>query len=203
MPRIFHPRIFSFLGKDEAGKEHAMKKPLLNKCFAGLTAGFAILALTGCPSGNSTKKVVGTVTKKTVETAKGVFSGISEGIDEGRKQTTGVDGASVATTFAEMQGKVSFEILSVEDDETRGAVIVTLGLANETDAPIRVSGLAASDQVMLLDKSGYVARVQRAPTNVTIPAMAKEKARLEFTGKAADFATLRLLGGEVSLNERE
>lgn len=176
-----------------------MKTVSQRKIFACLAAVFAALLLTGCPSGNTTKKAVGTVTRKTVETAKGVFSGIAEGVDEGRKQTTGVDGASVVTTFAEMQERVGCEILGIEDDTTRGVVIVTLGLANETDAPIRVSGLASSDQVMLLDKSGYVTRIRRAPSEVTIPAKAKEKAQLEFNGKAADFVTLRLLGGEVSL----
>ena len=160
---------------------------------------FAILALTGCPSGDSTKKAVGTVTRKTVETAKGVFSGVAEGIDEGRKQTTGVDGASVVTTFAEMQDKVRCEILGIEENAENDMVMITLGLANDTDAPIRVSGLGASDQVMLLDKSGYVGRVRRAPMDVTIPAKAKEKAVLVFNGKVKDFVTLRIIGGEISL----
>jgi len=153
--------------------------------------------LSSCSCGDTARSVASTLTEKTVETAKGAAAGVTSGIEEGRKGTVGLDGAQVLTSWSDMKGKASVEILSVKGDET-GTVEVTLGVSNSTDQPIRLTGLTGQS-VMLLDKDGYISRLERGPLELTVPQHAKDKAALVFKGKAADFVTLRLLGGELAM----
>ncbi|MDR2981272.1 MAG: hypothetical protein LBV12_03390 [Puniceicoccales bacterium] len=155
----------------------------------------AVFCLTGCP-GESTKKAVSTVTGKTVENVKGTFAGISEGIDEGRKQVIGPDGAIVLTSLVGMDGKLSAEILKVEQGSP-SYIFVTVGFANETEQDYRLTKIF--DTAMLLDKEGYVTRLSGDIDDVTVPAKAKDKTTLKFEGTLGNFAKIRISGKDYPL----
>ena len=170
----------------------------LSKLFSFALLSSASLLLVGCPSGDDTKKVVGAATKKTIGSAKGALSGIAEGIEEGRKETVGIDGARVISKYAEMQNLVGLEILSLEGSEG-GSATITLGFANSAEHPVRITFANRATDVMLLDHDGYVTRLDHGPLEITIPAKAKDKAEFSFALPAAKAATLRFLGHDISL----
>lgn len=169
-----------------------------SKVFPFALLASASLLLTGCPSGDDTKKVVGAATKKTIGSAKGALSGIAEGIEEGRKETVGIDGAKVISKYAEMQGLVGLEILTVTDD-AQGRATLTIGFANSAEHPVRLTLPNQSSDIMLLDQDGYVARLSHGPMEITIPPKAKDKAEFSFELPAAKAATLRFLGQDIPL----
>lgn len=168
------------------------------KFFSCALLSAASLLLAGCPSGDDTKKAVGTATQKTVGAAKGALSGIAEGIEEGRKETTGLDGAKVVSKYAEMEGIIGLEILAVADNES-GRATLTLGFANSAEHPVRITFPNPSSDIMLLDHDGYVTRLSHGPLEVTIPAKAKDKAEFSFEMPAAKAANLRFLGQDIPL----
>jgi hypothetical protein len=164
--------------------------------------GCSALAFAGCPSGDSTKKAVAAVTKKTVGATKSALAGVAEGIDEGRKEAVGRDGAHIVTTYAEITKLLGIELLAVGADD-KGHLRVTLGFANNADRPVCVSGWSAKSEIMVLDKNGYVKRLTTDLKEFTIPAKAKDKVDFLFDNVAPDDAvTMRFFEGEISLKKK-
>ncbi len=155
------------------------------------------LALFGC-SGESARKAASKVTGKTVETVKGVFTGVSEGVDEGRKQTVGTDGAIVLSTPQEMADKVDVSIYRLSET-TSGNAEVTLALSNLLDQPVRISGLAHGHNMVMLDADSFAIALISRERDVTIPPKAKERATFVFNSPASKCKTFRLFGREVAL----
>jgi hypothetical protein len=156
------------------------------------------LAFTACPSSESTKNAVAVVTKKTVGVTKSAIAGVAEGIDAGRKETVGFDGAHVVSTYAEITKLLTIELLKADADD-KGHLRVTLGFANDTDAPVRLSGWSAKAEILVLDKNGYVKRLTNDLPQTTIPAKAKDKVDFLFDIAPEDAVTMRFFEGEISL----
>ncbi|MDR3229601.1 MAG: hypothetical protein LBT53_09420 [Puniceicoccales bacterium] len=170
--------------------------------FIGALLACAGLVFTGCPSGESTKNAVAAAAKKTVGVAKSAVAGVAQGVDEGRKETVGLDGAHVVSTYAEITKLLGIELLKVGADD-KGHLRVTLGFANNTDTPVRMSGWGTKTEILVLDKDGYVKRLTKDLPEITIPAKAKDKVDFHFDIAPDKAVTMRFFEGEISLVTKE
>jgi hypothetical protein len=156
-------------------------------------AGF--FALSAC-SGDFWRGCTATVVGKTIETTKEVSSGVAEGIEDGRKSGQSVDGATLATNMADLQGIGSISVFSIDAAAEGETSQVVLALENTSDAPLRVTGIA----VTVLDKDGFVQKPTGAPTReITVPPRAKERATFDFALKSDAIGTVRLWDEDLVL----
>lgn len=155
------------------------------------------LMLLGC-SGEKTRKTTSKVTGKTVENIKGMLTGVVDGVEEGRKQTIGLDGALVVTTKEDLAGKVGISVYRLEDNPS-GNAMLTFALSNQLDVPVRVSGLAQGHNMVMLDPEGFAITLVSRERDITIPPRAKERAAFIFGAPASQCKTFRLFGEEVAL----
>ncbi len=153
----------------------------------------AMFALSGC-SGDFWRGCTSTVVGKTVETTKEVTTGVAEGIEEGRKAGKSVDGATLVASYADLEGIGAVSVHEVTG--VPGAAIVVLALDNQSDAPLRFSGL----EVTVLDKDGFV---QRAGTGallqITVPPRAKERGEFRFAVSPDEVGTVRLWEEDLTM----
>ena len=151
---------------------------------------FALLACSGDLLRSCTSAVVG----ETVEATKEVTKGVSEGIADGRKKGASVDGAHLVSTWEELDGVGEITVFAVEP-EAEGAKVV-LAVANAADAPMRIIRL----EVGALDVDGFVLKAERgAPTEITVPAAAKDKLEVRFGVPPEKLGTIRVWGRDLPI----
>lgn len=158
------------------------------------------LALPGLAHADARDTVKG-VTSKIVSWGKDVAGGVSEGVDSGRKDTTGTDGAQVVGSHEELAQHGEVAILSLGPGPSDGTVEVVLGIANDSDQPIRLAELD-DDALLLIDRDGYATRLVATadnPAELTVPAAARIKQRFVFAGKVEQAAAVRLWRHDYSV----
>ncbi|MBD9479973.1 hypothetical protein [Pseudoxanthomonas sp. PXM02] len=157
---------------------------------------FSIAYLLVACSGDNAEKAASGAVSKAVELAKGAATGASKGVEEGRKASTSIDGAVIVSSGDELKAALTGTVLSADKDESAR---VTLGFANDGDAPVRVTELSQGNHVTGLDSEGYACSTVQAVDEFTVPAKAKLKVEFGFqcTGKA--LATVRLYDVEYAV----
>jgi len=148
--------------------------------------------LAACSGDNAEKAASGAVSKA-VELAKGAATGASKGVEEGRKASTSVDGALIISSGDELKTALTGTVLGVTTD---GTTSVTLGFANEGDAPVRVTELSQGNHVTALDGEGYACSTLRAGDEFTVPPKAKLKVEMSFQCTDKALAAVRVYGVE-------
>ncbi|CAN7244814.1 hypothetical protein LJR143_000900 [Pseudoxanthomonas sp. LjRoot143] len=157
---------------------------------------FSIACLLAACSGDNAEKAASGAVSKAVELAKGAATGASKGVEEGRKASTSIDGAVIVSSGDELKAALTGAVLAADKDEPAR---VTLGFANDGDAPVRVTELSQGNHVTGLDSEGYACSTVHVVDEFTVPAKAKLKVELGFqcTGKA--LATVRLYDVEYAV----
>lgn len=160
---------------------------------AGLvTLGLGCSGSMGC-GGSQAKATTSAVVGKVVEISKGATAGVAEGFSEGREAGESVDGAVVVNSYKELDdvGDVSVHALRMLGEQTQ----VILAIANEGDAPLRVTEL----RVIALDAEGFAIQpTTRAPLDVTVPPRAKERVRVTFGVGPAQIAAIRVYDHDLT-----
>lgn len=155
-----------------------MKKILLALFFLSLAlpVGWA-----SSDEGGGVKGVTKSVVSGIVSTGKDAMSGISEGIDEGRRQGESLDRARLVATKAEFQSLLSISVFKSEDlgdDVFR----LTLAIKNDNEFPVRVTNLFEPANVVLLDKDGFsVPLMDPIQQGHDITALPRSMTRATFT----------------------
>ena len=166
----------------------------------------SLLALPGCGGcQRSTKDTAKDVTKATVETSKEILSGMSEGIDEGRKSTEGLDGAVVISTHDKIEEYLDVSVLEVKapkEPKDNKTVEVVLAIANKHTKPVRLANLQRKGSLVLLDSAGFATHLRGGSSNeneITILPGLKERFKYVFDGDAKAVKSLRLYGHDYDL----
>ena len=150
---------------------------------------FSLACLLAACSGDNAEKAASGAVSKAVELAKGAATGASKGVEEGRKASTSVDGALIVSSGEELKTALTGTVLSVA---TEGSTVVTLGFANEGDAPVRVTELSQGNHVTGLDGEGYACSTLQAADEFTVPPKAKLKVEVSFQCADKALAAVRL-----------
>lgn len=160
---------------------------------------FGLLSLSGCDGcGGCIKNTTKTVTENTVKGAKNALSGISEGIEEGRKDGEGIDGAVVVSTYDEIDAHVEVSVLSATASADN-RVELEISFSNKSDKPVRIIGLNEAKNMTLIDAQGFSTYIKSGPAQVTVQAGAKEKYKFVFEGDLQKAAKFKFHGHELDL----
>ncbi|CNB81314.1 hypothetical protein [Yersinia pseudotuberculosis] len=137
-----------------------------------------------------------------IAAGKDTFSGIKEGVDNGRQSGSSIDGAIIIMDKAGLDKYVKVSVLTtkkVADEEYQ----LTIALRNDTDTPVRLTNLNENNALVLLDKDNFVATLKTVMTpdtsDITIQQHAAIKVRYIFTGVENIPASLRIYGKDVAV----
>ncbi len=111
-------------------------------------------------------------TKNVIKFGKNFLKGLNDGVDEGRKEATGVDGAVTVTNVEELEKYVTVEILSILSEKKDSETHVTVGFKNRADKPVRIANLDDKGIILLIDSDGYsqaLSNRSRRSAELTIP----------------------------------
>ncbi|MEJ1096766.1 MULTISPECIES: hypothetical protein [unclassified Pseudoxanthomonas] len=150
-----------------------------------------VMIIAGC-SGEDAEKTTSGAVSKAVELAKGAMTGVSKGVEEGRKASSSADGALLVSTGNELKSALDGEVLRTGQATDGSSVEVTLGFSNPADVPVRVTGLIAGRHMTALDKDGYACETLSAAEEFTVPAKAKLKVEMVFDCGDKSIAMVRL-----------
>lgn len=142
-----------------------------------------------------TKDTVSDVTRSVVTFGKELFGGVNDGVDQGRAQSEGVDGAVVVTDLQGLNQHVDVEILRVTAQADAPRTVIEVGFKNKTDKPVRIANLDDQGVVLVIDKSGYATGLTRSSLHgaeLTVPPKAGLKHRFEFDAPLSELNGLRL-----------
>ena len=129
------------------------------------------------------KTGVKTIISETVSAGKNVVSGITEGVDEGRKGAGSTDGADIVSSKADFERLLSADVRKVEELGPRYYEI-TVAIHNKNSFPVRVTNLADVRSVVLLDKDGFSYPLPDALVqgqDITALANSATRARFKFS----------------------
>ncbi len=157
------------------------------------------LCLANDDVGGSIKDTAKSAVSSIVSMGKNLMGGINEGVDAGRQSTLGADGAMIISSHESMAGKLSAEIIKVEQkDETLHVVV---GFKNATDALLRVINLKQTGSLLAIDQAGYSNTLRmdhRNPDEVNVPPMSAIRQTFIFECENEPFRSLRLWGQDYS-----
>lgn len=126
------------------------------------------------------KSGVKTIISETVSAGKNVVSGVTEGVDEGRKGAGSTDGANIVSNKADFERLLSADVRKVEE-LSPGQYEVTVALHNKNSFPVRVTNLIDVRSVVLLDKDGFSYPLPEAlAQGQDITALANSATRVRF-----------------------
>lgn len=162
---------------------------------------FFVVGIAGCSGDNAEKTASGAVSKA-VEMAKGAATGVTKGVDDGRKSSNSSDGAIIVSNGSDLKAALTGEVLEVASkqpgDEPSDAAkaVATLGFQNTAASPVRVTGLAHDSHVTALDSEGYACATRSVGDEFTVPAKAKFKVDMAFDCGKKTIAMVRLFDVE-------
>lgn len=122
------------------------------------------------------KDFISEATKSAISFSKDILKGLNDGVDEGRKDAEGVDGAITVTHVEELERYITVEILEVsgKDNSTH----VTVGFKNREEKPVRIANMDDRRIVLLIDSDGYsqeLSKHSRDRSEFTVPASTGKK----------------------------
>jgi len=144
-----------------------------------------VCVLGGC------KDITSTIVGGTIGTSKEIVAGVTEGVQEGRKQGESIDGAVIVTTAEELRANGAVSVYAVRAG-VEGVELV-LAFENKGERPMRVGGL----EIMALDPDGFVLRPLKSPGELTVPALAKDQLVVTVPGTPERVAKVRVWGEDL------
>jgi hypothetical protein len=144
---------------------------------------------------SDSKETAAEATKNVIKYGKEILGGVNQGVDEGRKESVGIDGAVVVTNINELEKNVDIELLLVRSLFNDQKTEIEIGFKNKSDTPIRIANLDDKTTVLLLDTDGYAQELDsgnRHTAELTIPASAGKKHVFLFNIPVSKAKTLRL-----------
>ncbi|WP_027187651.1 hypothetical protein [Desulfovibrio cuneatus] len=135
-----------------------------------------------------------------LNTGKGILSELDKNLGNTKQDPPAPDNMTVVATNEEFAKVAKVSVLKVEEP-TRGQVTATLAIANETDAPIRITNLSQLGAVILLDSDSFaypLSEPSLAEDVVVLP-QSKTRARFTFTGIEGKPARVRFMGAEAKI----
>jgi hypothetical protein len=158
-----------------------------------------VLLLSAC---SDSKDMAADTTKTVIKFSKQVLGGISEGVDEGRKEAEGIDGAVIVTNIDELEQYVNVELLTVKSVDSDQKTAIEVGFQNRSEKPIRIANLDDKATVLLLDTAGYAQELDgsnRQNAEITIPPKAGKKYSFLFNVPVSKAKNLRLWNKEFEI----
>ena len=162
----------------------------------GSCAAFADEPTTTSTIRNSAKATVSSA----IAAGKNLLGGFSEGVTEGRESAEGADGAASVSDLAQLDGKVTVELLKAEPEGDN--LVTTIGLKNSSDKQLRLINLRQVGALIAIDQDGYSSPLMESldnPDQVTIPANAGVRQKFIFAGPVDKVASVRLWGRDFTV----
>ncbi|MEQ4925016.1 hypothetical protein [Proteus hauseri] len=147
------------------------------------------------------KEGVKVFTSSITTASKDALSGIKDGVDEGRKSGSSVDGAVIIYDKDNLSKYTTIKTLSIEPvGENRH--LVTLAVKNTSDSLIRLTNLNEKMNLYVLDGDDFVAYLATPHEDISIPAKTATKLRLEFKDTESEPVKMRLYEYEFELKKK-
>ncbi|MFT0213291.1 hypothetical protein VQ643_11910 [Pseudomonas sp. F1_0610] len=147
---------------------------------------------------SSIRDTVKSFTSSVTAAGKDALAGASEGIDEGRKSGTSVDGALIIYDKENLAKYSAIKVLSVEEVDS-STFAVTLAVKNTSDTVIRLTNLHQQSNLYMLDADDFVAYLDSPQTDVTLPAKTATKLRLKFVKAEGKPVVVRIYDYDVKV----
>lgn len=129
---------------------------------------------------------------------KDALTGVQEGIDDGRKSGSSVDGALIIYDKENLAKYTTIKVLSTEEiNET--TYLVTLAVKNTSDTVIRLTNLNHKNNLYAIDADDFVAYLDKLQEDVTLPAATATKLRLTFVKAEGKPHIVRLYGQDIKI----
>ena len=159
-----------------------------------------ILLCLGCDVGDLSKTVTEGAVSTAIEATKGVADGFNDGVAEGRKGATSVDGSQVLSTHAEIASSTQIDVIEVLEFGDRAQVV--LSVENLTHTPVHLIGLHDEGGALLIDGEGFATRLDESSLEalgkaIEVPPNAKVKATLVFEAAASEATAVRVWGQDL------
>lgn len=133
--------------------------------------------------------------------SKDALAGIKEGIDDGRKSGSSVDGAIVIFDKDNLNKYTTIKPLSVESVGDN-KYLITLAIKNISDSVIRLTNLSEQQSLFILDEDDFITYLDKPQADITVPNKAATKLRVEFSGVDSKPKTIRIFGYDIDLNNK-
>ncbi|MDL2259479.1 hypothetical protein LJB99_01185 [Deltaproteobacteria bacterium OttesenSCG-928-K17] len=154
--------------------------------------------------GGVIKSGVKSIVSDTVSAGKDLMSGISEGVDEGRRETESADGARVASAKDDLPRlSLTADVVKVKYlDEDSSQVELTVALKNPNDFPVRITNLSDLRNVVLVDEDGFsypLAMPAREGRDVTALGRSATRLKFTFSGLESKADTFRFFDHDIKI----
>lgn len=130
--------------------------------------------------------------------SKDALAGFKEGIDDGRKSGSSIDGAIVIYDKDNLTKYTTIKPLSVESTGDN-KYLITLAIKNISDSVIRLTNLSEQQSLFILDEDEFITYLGKSQPDITVPSKAATKLRVEFSGVDSQPKTMRLYGYDIKL----
>ncbi|MBG3080252.1 hypothetical protein I4632_08505 [Proteus mirabilis] len=133
--------------------------------------------------------------------SKDALSGLKDGVDEGRKSGSSIDGAIIIYDKENLNKYTTIRSLSV-GSTGENSYLVTLAVKNNSDSLIRLTNLSEKKNIYAIDADDFVAYLDGIQEDVNIPSKTAVKLRLVFKDTEGEPVKIRLYENEVELNKK-
>lgn len=175
-----------------------MKKVLLTSMILLVSSG---VYATENKESSTIKDGVKALTSNITTVSKDALSGLKDGIDEGRKSGSSVDGAIIIYDKENLNKYTTIKPLSVESTG-ENSYLVTVAVKNNSDSLIRLTNLNERKNIYAIDADDFVAYLDSIQEDVNIPNKTATKLRLTFKNAEGEPVKLRLYENEIVLNKK-
>lgn len=156
-----------------------------------------VLLFTACDAGDLTRDATSAVVGLTVETGKGLLSGVADGVAAGRADESSRDGSTVLVDPTEVMERLTWSVHAIEPGASVTRVVLAVG--NPGAEPLRVAALSRAPDTLAIDTEGFAHTLVRSPGHllgeaIDVPPGAKVKVSLEFEGSDLPIAEVRVAG---------
>lgn len=180
------------------GKDKIMKKTLLASMV--LLVSSSVFA-TESQDTSMIKDGVKGLTSSITTMSKDALSGLKDGVDEGRKSGSSIDGAIIIYDKENLNKYTTIRSLSV-GSTGENSYLVTLAVKNNSDSLIRLTNLSEKKNIYAIDADDFVAYLDGIQEDVNIPSKTAVKLRLVFKDTEGEPVKIRLYENEVELNKK-
>jgi len=170
-------------------------------CFSLITVAFISSACSDKSEEDSSAIKSGTkaIVSGIVSTGKDAITGISEGLDTGRKEGESADKAQIVASKEDLNKLLSVTVAKAEDLGGQSFQL-TLAVKNEHEFPVRMTNLSDKKTVVLLDKDGFSYPLANSVVQgVDTTALGNSTTRVRYTFNAVEGepAILRLYDTDI------
>lgn len=144
---------------------------------------------------------VKSVVSGVVSAGKDAISGVTEGVDTGRKEGESTDQSKLVANKADFQRLTSIKVVKSES-MGNNQYKLTLALKNDNDFPVRITNLSEPKYIMLIDADGFSTTIDSPLVqgkDITALPKSLTRVRYVFSNVEAEPAIFRFFETDVKV----